>query len=237
MEPAFALLRMFDSNDGSGSAMGQVFQKSLDLQEFYDGNTLWSDKQRGEKKSLAKMWKDRWDDLHTDYHFAAFVGNPLFWDGFNMLTRDDNPIDGFWNVAERMFGASLNRQAVTEQLNTYFKREGRGLAGQFAQGVHLTTTPRNWWLAGGPADRAAPDVARVMRRVFALPLSASQCERGWSNFDYICNKRRNRLDEQRADSLVASFSRLRSLRGQIEAAGDSMYERFDLHQVAQADDE
>ena len=44
------------------------------------------------------------------------------------------------------------------------------------------------------------------------PSSACSCERNWSTYDYIHNKKRNRLEAQRAEKLVYIFSNLRLLK-------------------------
>ena len=44
------------------------------------------------------------------------------------------------------------------------------------------------------------------------PTSACSCERNWSAYDYIHNKKRNRLAAARAEKLVFVFSNLRMLR-------------------------
>lgn len=42
--------------------------------------------------------------------------------------------------------------------------------------------------------------------------SACSCERNWSTYDYIHNKKRNRLEAARAEKLVYVFSNLRFLK-------------------------
>lgn len=42
--------------------------------------------------------------------------------------------------------------------------------------------------------------------------SACACERNWSTYDYIHNKKRNRLEAARAENLVYIFSNRRLLR-------------------------
>ena len=44
------------------------------------------------------------------------------------------------------------------------------------------------------------------------PSSACSCERNWSTYDYIHNKKRNRLEAQHAEKLVYIFSNLRLLK-------------------------
>lgn len=47
-----------------------------------------------------------------------------------------------------------------------------------------------------------PELRYVAMRILAQPSSASSCERNWSTYDFIHNKRRNKLTLARADDLV-----------------------------------
>ena len=60
-----------------------------------------------------------------------------------------------------------------------------------------------WWdLYGAKADLLQPHAMRTL----AQPASSSSCERGWSTYDFIHSKRRNRLTPERARDLVYVFT-------------------------------
>lgn len=63
-----------------------------------------------------------------------------------------------------------------------------------------------WWRTSGSH---LPDLQHVAVRVLAQPSSASACERSWSTFEFIHNKKRNKLQPERAEKLVYIFINLR----------------------------
>jgi hypothetical protein len=54
-----------------------------------------------------------------------------------------------------------------------------------------------------------PELQSVAQKVLSQISCASMCERKWSTYDFIHNKKRNRLRPNRANDLVEVFSNLR----------------------------
>lgn len=54
-----------------------------------------------------------------------------------------------------------------------------------------------------------PTLAAIAQRVTALVSSAGACERAWSAYDYVHNRKRNRLQASRANDLVFVFTNAR----------------------------
>ena len=65
-----------------------------------------------------------------------------------------------------------------------------------------------WWDANGGS---CPELQYVARLVLAHPASASICERINSEFAFIKDRRRNKLQHEKANKLVAIFHNLRLL--------------------------
>ena len=65
-----------------------------------------------------------------------------------------------------------------------------------------------WWDANGAS---CPELQCVARLVLAQPASASICERINSEFAFVKDQRRNRLQHEKANKLVAIFHNLRLL--------------------------
>ena len=59
---------------------------------------------------------------------------------------------------------------------------------------------------------AKPLIQRAAMRLVGLSSSSSTTERTWSDYDYICTKRRNRLTTQRAEKLVVVYGHYRARR-------------------------
>ncbi len=54
-----------------------------------------------------------------------------------------------------------------------------------------------------------PELQSVVQKVLSQISCAFVCERNWSTYDFIHNKKRNRLRPDRANDLVEVFSNLR----------------------------
>ena len=66
-----------------------------------------------------------------------------------------------------------------------------------------------WWDQNGSS---VPELQAVARMVLAQPASASICERINSEFEFVKDRRRNRLGHAKADKLVRLFHNLRLLK-------------------------
>ena len=64
----------------------------------------------------------------------------------------------------------------------------------------------------------APELQYVAMHILAQPTASSPCERSWSAFDFIHNKRRNRLKPARVEKLVFVFSNMQLLRCRLRRA-------------------
>lgn len=60
-----------------------------------------------------------------------------------------------------------------------------------------------WWSTYGGGH---PELRKLAVRVLSQVSSACSCERAWSAYDFIHNKRRNRLSASRARDLVYVFT-------------------------------
>jgi hypothetical protein len=54
-----------------------------------------------------------------------------------------------------------------------------------------------------------PELQSVVQKVLSQISCTSVCKRNWSTYDFIHNKKRNRLPPDRANDLVEVFSNLR----------------------------
>jgi hypothetical protein len=77
-----------------------------------------------------------------------------------------------------------------------------------------------------------PELRYVAMRISAQPSSASSCERNWSTYtyDFIHNKRHNKLTLARADDLVYVFSNLRMVAASVNP--DASRKNAGAHNIA-----
>lgn len=97
---------------------------------------------------------------------------------------------------------------VTSQLSIY--KNGRGI---FSRTWVLSAAEKMpahlWWDQHGSS---VPELQAFARLVLAQPASASICERINSEFEFVKDRRRNRLQHARANKLVSLFHNLRLLK-------------------------
>jgi hypothetical protein len=68
---------------------------------------------------------------------------------------------------------------------------------------------QQWWDFYGDGH---PQLQKLAMTLLSQPSSACSCERNWSPYDFIHNKRRNRLTAERARDLVFVFTNGRLVR-------------------------
>jgi len=68
----------------------------------------------------------------------------------------------------------------------------------------------------------ARELQKVTVKILAVLPSSSSCERNWSAYDFIHDKKRNKLAPERANDLVFVFSNMQLVRRQerINARGE-----------------
>jgi len=92
-----------------------------------------------------------------------------------------------------------------EQFQTYRIRGGFfGLAAARSQ-TH-SSNPCDWWASYGCGVR---ELQQLAMKVLSQPASASSSEQNWSQYDYVHDKRRNRLKPNTASKLVFIYTSLR----------------------------
>ena len=73
---------------------------------------------------------------------------------------------------------------------------------------HQKCSPYAWWDFEGACGKV---LAPIAKRILAQTVSSSSCERNWSSYSFVHNKRRNRLLPQRANDLVYVYTNSRLL--------------------------
>jgi hypothetical protein len=196
--PIVKLLRL---TDGNVPCMGKVYLECFEaLQAIQDLNLP-----AAKKDPIAAMFETRWNKLHSIMHAAGYVLDPEFWD--HEQEKNEEVMLGFTAVVEKLLPKVEDQAEALEQLNKF--KSKRGLFGMKAVQEAAKRMPaHSWWQRYGSS---CPELQRVAVRVLSQVSSASSCERNWSNYDFIHNRKRNRLQPLRADDLVYVFSNLRLL--------------------------
>ena len=146
------------------------------------------------------------------------------------MSGDDPKLEGMWATRKEMITKDPDKQktlieypsypdasdpevkefcaAVNQELSLY-----KGKKGIFARSWVIDSAksmPAHlWWDQNGAS---VPELQAFARMVLAQPASASICERINSEFEFVKDRRRNRLSHDKANLLVDLFHNLRLLK-------------------------
>jgi hypothetical protein len=214
-EPILTLLRHCD---GNYAMVGKVHLRAFNIKAKLDPNSGFQGipLPMAVKRAVSDIWRKRWDFLDSPMHGAGYCLDPENLDdaGITADNLGDRCIIDLNTILERMLQVTdedgccdeeATAEAVASAMLEYASfraREGAfGLSTAAAVADRLPA--HQWWEVYGVT---APHLKRVAVRILAQPASACACERNWSTYDFIHNKRRNRLTPGRARDLVYVFT-------------------------------
>eukprot|EP00253_Pinus_taeda_P021121 PITA_21121 len=137
---------------------------------------------------------ERWNNtLHRPIHATGLFLNPAFSYacGFDF---DAEIMDGFLTCVQNMVRSPEQRIEISKQIETYRMADA-------------------WWKM---YSGRVPLWQKLAIRILSQTCSFSGCERNWSVFEKIHNKKRNRLEFQRLNDMVYVYYNLRLWVRQLE---------------------
>ena len=196
LTPVYKLLRLVD---GYTPTVGKIYYKSLRIQQEFEQLVESSDAPEWAQQVLD-YWTDAWGYLHCDLHSLGYVLDPEY------HQHSQNCSQGVWseaiNCAHRMLKAApaacnLDPSQFTIEYGEYQNQRGAYtkavLASAKGQPAH------EWWQQWG---RGQPTLRWVAMRALSQTTAASCSEQGWSEYDYVHSRRRNRLSNTIASNLT-----------------------------------
>jgi hypothetical protein len=228
-EPVIRLMRMADS--AKPGSICKVYKLASEVQDNIDlvakhaqtkGYEYLKMLQDAHQVSaLQTAWQKRWRDLHSPFHAAGYALDPEF--AFNdvalpdcLSNRNDEIRRGLLDALRKVFKGDSDQVSAALTEHARFLA-GEGLFGEPEIRKSAKSTPAYlWWRLNG--DKT-PTLQRAAMRICAQISSSSVTERTWSDFDYIHNKRRNRLAAARATKLVKVYGHLRLMHKKKDADG------------------
>lgn len=196
------LLRLADSDKPcTGEVYAQMQMVKQELQEL--------DIAQVRLKPILRLVDSRFEmALESPIYYAGYALNPKYVDADESTSAAI--MDGLFTMIDRVLPDEADQATAHVQYNYY--KEKKGLFGKaviFSDRILDKTMPWEWWnMYGG----SVPELQKVAMRVLAQVASAGAAERNWSDFDFIHNKKRNRLGADKAKKLVKVFSNLRMLK-------------------------
>jgi hypothetical protein len=198
-------LRDNDANLGIrvGNALGHAYFSFYKLHELYGSNKF----KLTHRTQLKKLVNERWAFGHNILHSVGFVLHPSY-----RLFEQNKNIDVMGDLFTLldMWVSSDAKGKIMSQLSDY--KNGRGFFSR-SEDLKLDMEPLKYWetLGGG-----TPELQELAIKVFKQHTSASLCEHNWSSFEYIFNKKRNRLSTDRVEKLVYVHGNLRYCKSKQE---------------------
>ena len=208
MEPVLIFLRENDGNlkKAPGNSIGHAYFNFYQIDQFYKNSETIKPIHR---TALSKILNERWVFGHNKLHSAAFVVHPFY----RTYKQDQNPevMGDFFDLLDCWCTQDVKVE-VLKQLMTY--RNGLGMFAR-SETSQLVNDPISFWSLFGSST---PELQALAIKILQQNTSASACETNWSTYDYIFNKKRNRLNNDTAEKLV--FVHLRNMKA-ASAKSDS----------------
>jgi len=143
--------------------------------------------------------------LHNNMHVAGYVLDPEYQSLDNGQHSNVEVMRGFHNIVKKLLLDVEDQVKAIEQL-----AKSRNSEGEFSRPFIKVSAKKlsgwKWWVEFGSE---CPKLQSVAQKVLSQISCACVCERNWSTYDFIHNKKRNRLRPNRANDLVEVFSNLR----------------------------
>ncbi|XP_059654936.1 uncharacterized protein LOC132301724 [Cornus florida] len=144
-------------------------------------------------KDIFKIIDTRWNiQLHRPLHAVGHFLNPKYCYNNPNIEQDEEVMGGgLYQCIERLIPTTL-------ELSRYMKADGL-FGSSIAIRQRKSRAPADWWSVYGSTT---PNLQKFAIKVLSLTCSASGCERNWSVFEHLHNKKRNRLTQCRLNDLV-----------------------------------
>lgn len=153
---------------------------------------------------VAGTVRNRWDFIKHDVHALGYALDPENWDVDPLGNAEVS--EGFHRMLERIYGDdTATHDKVIDQYAKYANKQGIfAVAAVQRKAKDMSAT--QWWRQFGGTT---PELRGLATKITAQVGASSASERNWSTYDFVHNKRRNRLHPDRANDLVYVHSGLR----------------------------
>jgi hypothetical protein len=185
-----------------------MFNCGQELEALRDGT---SEYYPGIKVSAQKyahvhaIWEKCWEMLHSDMHAVGYVFDPEYQSPDNGQHNNVKVMRGFHNIVEKLLPDVEDQVKAIKQLAKYRNSEGE-FGRPFVKASAKKLPGWKLWVEFGSE---CPELQSVAQKVLSQISCVFACERNWSTYDFIHNKKRNRLRPDRANDLVEVFFNMR----------------------------
>ncbi|KAL7607236.1 uncharacterized protein LOC111886255 [Lactuca sativa] len=141
--------------------------------------------------------------LDSSLHLTSYLLNPYYHYKDPQLQYDPDIMNLVLDFFDTLLcdNFEMQRQVVTIDLPKYKKkvdRLGCDLAIKNCRVNDVEFDPASWW---GVFGGTTPHLTKIAMRILYLTSSSLGCERNWSTFEGVHNKKRNRLEASKLNNL------------------------------------
>ncbi|KAG1653664.1 hypothetical protein FOA52_002635 [Chlamydomonas sp. UWO 241] len=171
------------------------------------------------KAALIDLITSRWNFLHRDALGAAYCLDPESWG--HIISHDPNGevVLGLNRILERLTNSAEEYVEVRLQWLDYKLKMSSGTNLVMWEAARKMPAHLWWYEFALPK---APELSKVAMRLLSICVSSSGLERAWSMYEFIHNRRRNRLRATRTSKLVDIFSNMKLVRMKARKAASGL---------------
>ena len=169
-------------------------------------------------RAVRQIWDHRRGMLDSPLHGAGYCLDPEFLTdpGLAITNARDACVTDLLTVTSKLILDDEERDKPRASYASFRAKEG--LFGSDAARRDAGSWPAHqWWEVYGVGH---PELQQLAVKVLSQVTSACSCERNWSTYDFIHNKKRNRLNPKRARDLVYAFTNIRLAESMQDSAGE-----------------
>ena len=212
------VLRMCDSNQ---PCAGFLYQAMFDLRIAYDfesdDRSSWTF-----HFSLASIVSDRWKFMQNDWLSAAYILNRRYWHLLDDICDNAEVWEGVVRIITKLSKSPREAALALNEFTVFY----RGRTGSFGGPVALASSkmdkiaPHTFWMLYVSITKNLKPLAI---RICSKSAASSACETNWSNVDFILNKRRTKLTNERVEKLLFCYSNKLVAKKLLARTGEEEY--------------
>ncbi|XP_059628538.1 uncharacterized protein LOC132271233 [Cornus florida] len=203
-KPIWNMIRFCDSDR---AVVGEVYQRMEDMLGHIEAALSNKFEMCTEVKALVIA---RWARMNLPLHTLAYVLTPFYYSNSWLTSVGPNGKErmkphanlfvqgSYLNVVDRLVRDPRDAPLIRQQLSDFTSDEGVFARPQSIEDRKMMSAVA-WWNLYGVA---APELYALAIKVLSQTVNTSCAERVWSTYGYIHSVKRNKLNADRAESLV-----------------------------------
>jgi hypothetical protein len=189
--------------DGKDPCMGTILHSFLNLEKHVvslRGIPFRLDHDMADP--MEDAFYNYWTMVKTNLHYGGALLNPYLLHDKELADDNDSLI-----VCKRVLQKLCSPEMYPDVVQDFLAfRHKQGLFHDMLDPKDQKCSPHDWWAFDGACGKL---IAPIARKILGQTVSSSSCEQNWSNYSFVHNKYRNRLQPKRVEDLVYVYTNSR----------------------------